>query len=639
MAPGVFVGTIRPLRLARNPTLLLFAAALAVKAIVLFALHDHPLLQPRGAMDTAVYIELARSGPPPEPFFVSPLYLYFLRAIFLCGGGLLAARILQILLGAIAVALVASIARELFGERAGWIAGGLMTLTGVITFYEIALLQSALDPVLLAAALWLLIVRRSPLLAGLAAGLLALNRPNVVLWLAAVVILLLPRWRAAIAFAIGAFIAITPVTLRNWMTARELVLISSHGGLNFFIGNNAEADGTYHHVAGVRPDIRGQHVDSQRMAERAAGRALTSREVSRHFFDRAFDWIRAEPVAAVRLFVRKLVMTVNQRDIPLNHSHAFFALDPPLRLLVIGPWLVFPLAAIVLLRAPKPLWSFLVVYAVSVALFFVSTRYRIPLLVAAMPLAGGGVAALLDERQRLRKLAVAAAVAVPVLWNFGTDTGIANERAAMLFYEIEQGASPDVDAVAAGHPDPAMLYLRAGYALRNTKRHGEALAMFEKAANAPSQQPETRLAAATELVDEYMKSQRNEDALRVAGSLDENRFDADHATRLCRAAIDLRDGKIATRFCRRAAALRPSAPAHHDLGTAYVMTGDHSAALRELETAHRLDPRNASTLLNLAVLQAQRGDVAGARRNAREALRLRPDYAKAADLLQALGAH
>src|SRR2546422_569619 len=50
-----------------------FLAALAVKAAVLYVLHDHPLLQPRGDMDTTVYVALAQHAPN-QPYFVSPLY-------------------------------------------------------------------------------------------------------------------------------------------------------------------------------------------------------------------------------------------------------------------------------------------------------------------------------------------------------------------------------------------------------------------------------------------------------------------------------------------------------------------------------------------------------------------------------------
>src|SRR5260370_6292291 len=78
---------------------LFFLAALFVKGAVLFALHDHPLLQPRGDLDEAIYVALAKHLPA-QPFFVSPLYLYFLRSL---GVSLAAARVVQIFLALISV--------------------------------------------------------------------------------------------------------------------------------------------------------------------------------------------------------------------------------------------------------------------------------------------------------------------------------------------------------------------------------------------------------------------------------------------------------------------------------------------------------------------------------------------------------
>src|SRR5205085_10865807 len=170
---------------------------------------------------------------------------------------------------------------------------------GVITFNEVTILQSALDPFLVALMLWTLTRAlqsesvRWFVAAGAAVALFALNRPNVLLWIAAFGVLLVTRrrWRATLAFGAGCALALLPVAARNVIVAHELVLVSSHGGLNFYIGNNETADGTYHAVRGVRPTIAGQSEDTKRIAEQATGRKLTSREVSRWFYGRAFAWL------------------------------------------------------------------------------------------------------------------------------------------------------------------------------------------------------------------------------------------------------------------------------------------------------------------------------------------------------------
>ena len=94
---------------AARPSVLLFLAALAVKAAVLYALREHPVLQPTGVMDSAVYLSYARSGPPPVAYFISPLYLYFLRWT---GASVSIALIVQIVLGSLGAVLAYDTARR-----------------------------------------------------------------------------------------------------------------------------------------------------------------------------------------------------------------------------------------------------------------------------------------------------------------------------------------------------------------------------------------------------------------------------------------------------------------------------------------------------------------------------------------------
>ena len=358
-------------------------------------------------MDGAVYLALARNGPPAVAYFVSPLYLYFLK---LTGASVALASAAQIILGSLGVVLLFDTARRWFGLRGAFLPATLVMFTGVVTFDEVTILQSALDPFLVALMLWTLTValqsddqeKNQTVLrfaaAGAAAALFALNRPNALIWLAASALLLLVqrRLRQAAAFAAGCALLLAPVVLRNYAVAHELVLVSTHGGLNFYIGNNAEADGTYHAVPGIRPTITGQSVDAARVAAAAAGRPLRAGEVSRWFYGQAFRWIGAHPADALRLFARKLAYTIHETDLALNTSYDFFRrdVDSPLRLLVVGPWLLVPLGAAGAMSRIRDrrfrLWAaFIPVYAVSVALFFVASRYRLPLLLAFAVCAAG----------------------------------------------------------------------------------------------------------------------------------------------------------------------------------------------------------------------------------------------------------
>ena len=76
-------------------------------------------------------------------------------------------------------------ARAWSTRRAAWFAAGLAAATGLITFYEVLILQASIDVALATAALlaltWALKGRgaRWFLFAGIVFGLAALNRPNM----------------------------------------------------------------------------------------------------------------------------------------------------------------------------------------------------------------------------------------------------------------------------------------------------------------------------------------------------------------------------------------------------------------------------------------------------------------------------
>lgn len=105
-------------------------------------------------------------------------------------------------------------------------------------------------------------------------------------------------------------VAIAPVTIRNAALGGEFVLISTNGGINFFIGNNAHADET----VAIRP---GEHW--KRLAREAIDSgARTHAGKSRLFFDRAPDWAREHPLDFLAGLGRKAIRVISAREIPRN---------------------------------------------------------------------------------------------------------------------------------------------------------------------------------------------------------------------------------------------------------------------------------------------------------------------------------
>lgn len=658
---------------------LLLLGTLAVKATVLAQLAGHPLLQPHGDLDTAFYLDLARrvaSGgllAVPEPFFVSPLYVYLLAAVFRVGGSITGVLCLQILGGTASVGLIFATSRLWFGRRAAWAAAGLAALTGIFTFYEILILQAALDPFLVALSLYLVSRAaredRPGLLAaaGVATGLLALNRPNALAYGAAVALAVAygawvrrTRTRTAAAlvralvFPAALSLVIAPNLARNYAASGEWIPISSHGGLNFFIGNHANADGIYTPVAGVSPSIAGQAREARRVAEQATGRALGAGEVSDYFYGRAWEWVTSQPGAAIRLFGRKLALLVNRVDIPLNHSYAYYRRDEPspLRVLIVGAWLLVPLGLVGLFVGPRRpargylVWaSFVPIYGLSVAAFFVTDRYRLPLLVPLCA-SGGHLLVWAWDRLRERRLAALGSVLsatallfVLAAWPLGLDDGRGFEQTRQAAWLIEQGryaeARAYVDRIAPAHSHAGVLHYQVGRAFAAVSRYDDATEQFQKALAIDRGQA----AIALELGRTLVVVGRSAEAVpHLTAALDASHRAEVAAPWLVRALVASGDSRRAVELIAglpdRVAAPRPETAI--DLGTMALELGAPAEAERWLRLAVAFEPSRAEAHLNLAVAMAMIGRTEEARAHALEARRLDPGETRADELLKGL---
>jgi tetratricopeptide (TPR) repeat protein len=524
---------------------LIVTTAFVVKLVVLMQLWNHPLLQPHGELDTAYYIALGRRIAqdgvlaPIGAFFVSPLYVYFLAAVFAIGGSLLAAQLIQIGLGATAVGILFATARHWFGERAALVGAGLAILTGVFTFNEVVILQSALDPFLVSCALYTLTRTMAGggkwacAAAGGSLGLLALNRPNALVFaVAAAAGVFVIQWRYAAVDQIArgprrwarvnraAVLMASLLTVlaanaaRNYAVSGNVVLIASHGGLNLYIGNHDRADGTYTPVPGITPSIAGQAEDSTRVAESNTGRRLSPGEVSDYFARRAIDWVIEHPTDALRLTIRKIGILLNRVDVPLNYSYAFYAREPSsfLRVMAVGPWLLLPFGLVGLiwpaLRANRFgywVWAmFVPVYGAAVVLFFVTDRYRMPLFVPLCVTAGAALLRFFDlarVRRVVPLLLPAGAVLVAALVTFanlGLDDGIGGEQTRKAVWLVEQGSFDEarrfVEQIANQHSHPGVLRFRVGQALLDAGRQADAAPVLTEAMAIDGPRPAIRLA-------------------------------------------------------------------------------------------------------------------------------------------------
>ena len=440
----------RSLRLALPAGI--FALALAVRLAYLVQMQASPCFDVP-LMDADYHDRWARMIAGGEwlgeaVFFRAPLYPSFLGALYsLFGPDYALVRGVQFTLGALTCVLLYLLGARIGGRPVGVVAGVMAALYGPFVYFEGELLLPVLEA-LFAAALLLCLSWALPsgaqtparpaawwppwLLAGLCIGLFAVTRPNILAFIPVLLgymILRLGWRRAARAGAVcclATALCILPVTLHNWVVGGDLVLISSQGGVNFYIGNNPRSDGTTAVVPGTRATWWGGYRDVIHIAERAQGRELRPSEVSSYWSRRAREFITSQPGAWLKLTGKKLLLFWYGHEIPNNleiYPATWFS--PVLRALLWewGPvrfpfGLVAPLGlaglALAVARRKQELTApilFLAVYSLTVVAFFVCARFRIPCLLPLIVLAAYGVV----EAPRLMRLRQGRALALPLV--------------------------------------------------------------------------------------------------------------------------------------------------------------------------------------------------------------------------------
>ena len=345
----------------------------------------------------------------PQVFFRAPFYPYALAALWSLTGDLLwTARLVQIAAGVATVILSYRIAARLLPPRWALAAGIMAALSWVPVHYETELLLEPLLTLLTTLLIFLMVraPRRTPAAVtllgwGALAGLAAVTRPNVLVFLPA---LPLYAWwlesatlrgrvpprrllRSALLVLAGFVLPILPVWMHNARHGDPSTVIAWQGGINLYIGNNAEANGWSAIAPGMRTDWRGSYEDAIRLAQERSGsdRALRPSEVSAFWTREAGKFWRVEPARALALTSLKAILFWSAPEIRNNEDPRFyrsrlaslralpfsFALLAPLALLGLG----LALAAGARWRL---LGGFVLAWFLSILPFFVCARYRLP---------------------------------------------------------------------------------------------------------------------------------------------------------------------------------------------------------------------------------------------------------------------
>ncbi len=496
------------------PTIV-FVVALLVRLVYIFQIRQTPFFETLG-LDAKFYDAWARriaSGTGErEAFFMSPLYPYFLAAIYrVLGRDLLLVRIIQAGIGSGTAALAYLIGHRVFGNRAALIAGLVTALYGALVFYDGSILITPLLVFLNALCLYLLIRaddKATPwlyALSGVALGLAGIGKATALAFAPVAALWIWFAWRKRQAgraravglFALGVVLIVAPVTIRNMVVADDFVLVTSNGGLNFYIGNSEISTGGYVKPEGL--DIVGDP-DGELIAEQAMDRDLRSSEVSAYWYGRARNYIGAHPGEWAKLLVRKLSFATSSYELPQLENYYFQKRYADLlKLPLPGFALIAPLGLVGIAlawrrRQARLLALYFATSMVTIVAFFVVARYRLP--VVPVLAVGSGFAVLEIVRlvrDRVWRTVTWAAVAFVLLllavnvnfYNIDHVRGFAQShfRLGIIYAERGDTARAIEECLRSVELDPSYpkSHLNLGSMLVAEGRHEEAVEAFRTA--------------------------------------------------------------------------------------------------------------------------------------------------------------
>jgi tetratricopeptide (TPR) repeat protein len=474
-----------PLRFAHLLAILLLVGFAARLAYVLGQAASDPAFA-LPILDGAYYVEWARSlaagragplaGHPGESasaFYLAPLYPLFLAGMVRAFGENFALiYYAQQLLVILSAAFLALAGRRLAGEWAGLAAAALWIAYHPSLFFASRPVGEALAIVLLAAAL-LLRTRTTPRssgVAGLLCGVATLARPNLLLVAVVWTLDALSRkkWKCAGLILAGVVLALLPTLARNLAVSGHPVPVSANGGMTLYHGNAPGARGIGWFAAGLSGRLSEQQREATRLATFFQGREMDPVEADRWWGLRAVRARLDDPGGSLQLVARRLALIVSNEELSLDYAPV----------LDVRPWrwlAPLPFALLIGLAGAgvhlrgfagsggRSVWGAAAACAVTPLVFYVSSRYRLPLAAVLCIPAGVGLAGLASRGLRARRrgaaLAIAAALAAlsvitPTGGLDGTSEAAARANRAAAWMKTGHPAKAEADLKRALEIDP-----------------------------------------------------------------------------------------------------------------------------------------------------------------------------------------
>ncbi|MDP2911619.1 MAG: glycosyltransferase family 39 protein, partial [Candidatus Omnitrophota bacterium] len=367
----------------------IFIAALAVRILYMFQILQFPLTEylvkssvfDQYTYNTSAIKILSGNWIGSEVFGKEPLYPYFLAVIYkIFGYSHVPVYIIQVLLSSLGALCLYKITAAIFNRMAGYIAGFIFAFYSLSVYHDALILRESLIASLAIFLLYFIMKAEDEnrlwqwFLSGAMLGFLMLTRRNMLLPFILFYMLLIKKpfksaFRYALIFTAGFFIVILPVVIRNYVVSDCKYIGISKEVNAFWVGNN--------------PASSGVDVDWSReynyLNDKAGGNINKTAAVF-------LNELKNNPGAYASLYLRKIWMFFNGYEAPSNTSYYLYREEFPtlLRWPLFNFQFVCALALIGiflnLFVKPKPhiLYIFLFVLSISVILFHIQDRFRLP---------------------------------------------------------------------------------------------------------------------------------------------------------------------------------------------------------------------------------------------------------------------
>jgi len=421
--------------------LVVFSAALSARLVYLAGISESPYYDIRYMKGTdafnffawALSIASGKTAPEGVYTFQTPLYPYFLAAVFkLSGGGnLLTPRLVQALIGSGTAVIAYFTGRFIKNDTAGLAAGLFVAFYGPLVFYDGAFLRDA--PMVFFYAAFVYSLMRLRKSAGVFWSLVSGGLFSISLFLKPNILLMLPVWgwstwkgasrpglpgrpsrlaRLTIWWAAGFLLLSAPVAFLNFKRGGPLFSLGASGAFTLVTANHPTAAPTDTEIKEaslpnrVNPEVKS-------FARQTEGELLPTALALAGLY-------RDHPSRLGLVVLHKAWTLFYGYETPENLNYYVerrYAGPLGLAWLSWSVLLGLALPGMAAARRGRALeaYAFLLIYSAGLLIYFVVARYRLPLVPALAAFWGTGLVSLIDNIKQRRRAPAAAMILAALL--------------------------------------------------------------------------------------------------------------------------------------------------------------------------------------------------------------------------------